>query len=155
TPAHNGENINACWGKPIVHHVRKPMQQRRSHISITRGVALRKLPNPVERLVEFVQEFVAQALPTRFVPIACLGRVLLGFRAEDQRQGHFLFRKRSRTSSHGVPADGSASAAARRWSSNSRCASGISKSLGLSVFQMSSINRNRSSGLMRSIPRFL
>ena len=67
---------------------------------------------------------------------------------------HLPPRSRSRTSSHGRPADGFASAAASRRSSSSRCASGIAACVtGVRVSHISPRSRKRSSRLMRSIPR--
>src|SRR5262249_22057367 len=66
---------------------------------------------PAERLVHPIQESLTQPGLLRSQVGARLFRVLVGFRAQDDRQTHGFLDRRASTFSHGSAAAGSASAA--------------------------------------------
>src|SRR5262245_22509384 len=92
---------------------------------ILRGIQFGCLPDEVKDFFDRHQELDSQTFPPTLKPVAPLRHILLRLRAEDKGMCHLSPLNRALTSSQGLPAAGSASAATSRRSNSSRWLSGM------------------------------
>src|SRR5437899_11279007 len=149
-----GQDFDAFGQHAIIDDIREASQTARAHVLPDNPVHLRKGPNAIKDRRSLSEEIGPKSDFLLLVPFMRHDQIMHSLWPEDQRQSHGDLVKRAFTSSQGMPAWGSASAAARRRSNSRRCHSGMGALPCASIMlsQISPINWMRSGMLMRSIP---